>query len=73
MSGKTYVEHQAVEVEGFHIVDSTATGLRAHDDLVWVGFGGMEGQWLTPAKALALSEAIAAVANGNLLRRGLAV
>lgn len=73
MSKETSVEHQKIEVEGFIIVDSTAAGLRPHDDLVWVGYGGMEGQWLSPAQAIALSKAIAAVANGNLVRRGLAV
>ena len=43
-----YLEHQILEVEGFRVVDATATGPRAHDDLVWVGFGGVEGSWLTP-------------------------
>ncbi|MDO9236183.1 MAG: hypothetical protein Q7U28_09160 [Aquabacterium sp.] len=65
-----YVEHQIVEVEGFRMVDATSTGPRPHDDVVWVGYGGMEGQWLTPDKALAVAAAITAVANGNLLRRG---
>ena len=65
-----YLEHQILEVEGFRVVDATATGPRAHDDLVWVGFGGVEGSWLTPNQALVLAAAIAAVANGNLVRRG---
>jgi len=65
----TYVEHQAMEIEGFHVADATATGSRAHDDLVWVGYGGMNGRWITPKQALALAAAITAVANSNLVRR----
>lgn len=65
-----YEEHQILEVEGFRMVDATATGSRPHDDLVWVGFGGMEGRWLTPDQALAVATGISAVAKGNLLRRG---
>lgn len=71
MSGFGYVEHQFVDVEGFRVVDATSTGSRPHDDLVWVGYGGMGGCWLRPEEALALSAAIAKVANGNLARRGL--
>lgn len=65
-----YVEHQLCEVEGFRVVDATATGLRPHDDLVWVGYGGTEGRWLAPDRALTLAAAITKVANGNLARRG---
>lgn len=65
-----YVEHQTFEVEGFRVSDATATGLRPHDDLVWVGYGGTEGRWLAPEKALALAAAITKAANGNLARRG---
>lgn len=64
-----YEEHQALEVEGFRVVDATATGGRAHDDLVWVGYGGMDGRWLTPEKALELAAGIVEVAKGNLARR----
>ena len=65
-----YVEHRLLEVEGFRVVDATATGPRAHDDLVWVGYGGIEGQWLTPAQALTLAGAITEAAHANLARRG---
>jgi hypothetical protein len=65
----SYAEHQVLEVEGFRVVDATAAGRRPHDKLVWVGYGGMEGRWITPEKALALAAAITAVANGNLARR----
>ena len=54
-------------------MDATATGPREHDDLVWVGYGGTEGRWLTSDKALELAAAITAVANGNLVRRGQSV
>lgn len=73
MTQDTYVEHQVMEVEGFRVVDATAIGSRPHDDLVWVGYGGMEGRWLTPSEALDLSAAIALVANSNLARRGLSI
>jgi len=65
-----YVEHQLVEVDGFRVVDATSTGLRPHDDLVWVGYGGVEGSWITSDDALALAVAITTVATGNLVRRG---
>lgn len=68
-----YVEHHVFEVEGFRVVDATATGPRPHDDLVWVGFGGVDGRWLAPENALALAASIAKAANGNLARRGLLV
>ena len=64
-----YVEHQIIEVEGFRIVDATATGPRPHDDLMWVGFGGMEGRWLSVEAALQVSAAIATVAASHVSRR----
>ena len=68
-----YVEHQIIEVEGFRVVDATATGPRPHDDLVWVGYEGMDGRWLSPENALTLAASIFKAANGNLARRGLLV
>lgn len=70
MTNDTYVEHQVLDIEGFRVVDATATGVRSHDDLLWVGYGGTEGRWLTPGQALTLAAAITAVANSNLVRRG---
>lgn len=67
-----YAEHQLFEAEGFRVVDATATGPRSHDALVWVGYGGTEGRWLSPEAALDLAKGIVAVANSNLARRGLA-
>ncbi len=58
----SYIEHQAVEVHGFFITDATSTDPRRHhDDLVWVGFGGMEGRWLTPDQADDVARAIMSV------------
>ncbi len=68
--GYGYAEHQRLEVDGFQLVDATATGPRAHDDLVWVGCGGLDGKWMKPEQALELAKAISTVANGNLARRG---
>lgn len=68
-----YEEHQRIDVEGFSISDATATGLRPHDDLIWVGYGGMGGRWLTPDEALQVASAIVSVAHSNLERRGLAI
>lgn len=65
-----YIEHQLWEVDGFRVVDATATGRCPHDDLVWVGYGGMDGRWLSPAIALDLAAAITKAAKGNLARRG---
>lgn len=67
-----YEEHQAIEVEGFRVVDATMAGPRPHDDLVWIG-RDCSGKWLTPNEAQALSKAILAVANNNLARRGLPI
>lgn len=70
MAQDTYVEHQVMEVEGFRVVDATAIGSRPHDDLVWIGYGGTEGRWLSPEDALALASAITKAVSGNLARRG---
>jgi hypothetical protein len=64
-----YTEHQIAEVDGFCVVDATATGLRPHDDLIWIGYG-IEGRWITPAIAIELAETIKTVALSNLFRRG---
>jgi hypothetical protein len=32
MTEYNYIEHSVMEVEGFRIVDATATGPRPHDD-----------------------------------------
>jgi hypothetical protein len=68
--GHGYVEHLSLEAEGFRLVDATATGLRPHDDLVWIGCGAQDGKWITPDAALTLAAAITSVATDNLARRG---
>ena len=65
-----YLEHQTFDINGFRVVDATATGPRPHDDVVWVGYDGLSGSWLSPDQALELAAAIAAVAKSNLARRG---
>lgn len=65
----SFVEHTVLEVEGFRVVDATASGDRAHDDLVWLGYGGMDGRWLTPAEALTVAEGINSVVKSHLARR----
>jgi hypothetical protein len=68
----TYVEHARQELHGFELSDVTVADDRDnHDDLVWIAYGG-EGRWLMPHEALALAKAIAELATGNLVRRGLA-
>lgn len=48
-----YTEHTKIEAYGFEINDVTVSGCsnvgcdRDHDDLIWVGYGGLEGRWLT--------------------------
>lgn len=64
-----YVEHQTLEIEGFRIADATATGPRPHDDFVWVGFGGVDGRWLTPEAAVQVAAAIAKIAASHVSRR----
>ncbi|MDO9236192.1 MAG: hypothetical protein Q7U28_09205 [Aquabacterium sp.] len=64
-----YVEHQLLEVQGFRVVDATATGPRAHDDLVWVGYGGVEGRWLSPEEAVSVAASIAKVVAAHVVRR----
>lgn len=68
-----YIEHEVHEIEGFRVVDATTTGSRPHDDLIWVGYGGMDGRWVSPSTALQLAAAITKAANLNLSRRGLKV
>ena len=69
MDKDTYVEHQVHEVEGFRVVDATATGTRPHDDLIWVGYGGMDGRWITPEAALDLAAAINQTVAVHVARR----
>ncbi|EKD97753.1 MAG: hypothetical protein ACD_23C00751G0015 [uncultured bacterium] len=64
-----YVEHQTFEVDGFRVADATSTGPRPHDDLVWVGHGGMEGRWLTPEAALDLAAVINQTVAVHVARR----
>lgn len=68
-----YIEHEIHEIEGFRVVDATSAGSRPHDDLIWVGYGGMDGRWVSPSTALQLAAAITKAANSNLFRRGLKV
>lgn len=63
-----YTEHHVVEADGFRVVDATATGERPHDDLIWVGYGGMEGRWLTPGEAMAVASAITEVVSSHVAR-----
>lgn len=70
MSEYNYVEHLSLEVEGFRVTDATSSGTRPHDDLIWVGYGGMEGRWLSPEEAINVAATIAKVAVSHLVRRG---
>lgn len=70
MKERSYVEHLTLEVEGFRVVDATSTDSRPHDDVVWVGLGGVEGRWLSPEQALAVASAITEVAVSHLARHG---
>lgn len=73
MEQSQYVEHQIHEVSGFSIVDATSTGLRGHDDLIWIGTtDGQGGSWISPESAMALVAAIAQTAHGNMERRRMA-
>jgi hypothetical protein len=66
----SYTEHMAVEIHGFRVTDATSTDpLRPHDDLVWVGYGGMEGRWLTADRAEEVARAIDAVVQSHRARR----
>lgn len=68
MNQDTYVVHLELEVEGFRMVDSTATGDRGHDDLIWVGYAGGDGRWLAPQEALAVAKAIETVVAAHVSR-----
>lgn len=70
VSKDTYVEHRSLVVQGFRVVDATATGNRGHDDLVWVGYDGEGGRWLSPEEALAVASSIASVTVSHLVPRG---
>lgn len=64
---REYFEHATEEVTGFSITDATSTGLRPHDDVIWVGYRS-EGRWLKPEEAIALADAIKRVANSHIAR-----
>ena len=64
-----YLELMSLGIEGFRIVDATSTGTRDHDDLVWIGYGGMDGRWMTPEQALSVSKGIEAVVAFHRARR----
>jgi hypothetical protein len=42
-----YTEHSQIEAHGILVADST---LESGDRRIWVGYGGMEGRWLTHAQ-----------------------
>lgn len=66
----SYTEHTKVEAHGFQAVDATNTEPdRGHDDLIWVGYGGMEGRWLTADQAAGVARAIDAVVESHRTRR----
>lgn len=66
----SYIQHVHEEVHGFRVTDATSTiENHEHDDLVWLGFSGMGGRWLTPAEALDVARAIERAAASNLARR----
>lgn len=64
----TYVEHVSIEVEGFRVADATSSGNRPHDDLIWVGYGGMNGRWMTPEQASSMAQAISPVVASHIAR-----
>jgi hypothetical protein len=64
---REYFEHETAEVAGFSITDATSTGLRPHDDLIWVGYRG-EGRWLQPDEALALADSIKTIIASHVAR-----
>lgn len=68
MAGE-YTEHKAVKVDVFEVVDATATGERAHDDLIWIGCFG-EGKWVSPERAMEFAKAIETVVEAHNARRG---
>jgi hypothetical protein len=70
-SQHSYVEHTKLELGGFVVADATATGLRPHDDLIWIGIND-GGRWVTPLDAVAYSRAIQDVVASHYARRGIA-
>jgi hypothetical protein len=67
----TNVEHSRLQLHGFVLADATATGERAHDDLIWIACGG-EGRWLSPKEAIELAQGITTVVASHLERHALA-
>lgn len=65
---KRYTEHAKHEYAGFKVVDATLD----EQDLIWVGFGGAEGRWLTAAEVTRLSGLLAEAATSHMTRLGAA-
>lgn len=67
-----YIEHKVMELDGgLKVVDATVSGLRQHDDLIWIEING-GGRWVTPLEAVAYSRAIQEVVAFHCERRALA-
>lgn len=62
-----YREHMAVEYAGFLVSDTTTN---SGNERIWVGYGGMEGSWLSPDEVTGLAEALIRVRDAHLARIG---
>lgn len=64
-----YVEHTKEEYLGFEVVDATAEYRDGSPmEKIWVGFGGMEGAWLSPLQAEILAAKISRVTKSHVQR-----
>lgn len=60
-----YREHMAVEYAGFLVSDTTTN---SGNERIWVGYGGMEGSWLSPDEVAALADVLKSVRDAHLAR-----
>lgn len=63
-----FIEYESKEVAGFLVADSQSKGLRPHNDVIWLGYGGVNGRWMTPDELLELAEAIKTVVASHIER-----
>lgn len=66
MTTERYLEHSSIDFQGFAIRDAEyETG-----DSIWVGYGGMEGRWMTADEVREFAALLLKVADAHEQRVG---
>lgn len=59
-----YEEHSSIEYEGFRIADASLES----GEKIWIGYGGMEGRWMTADQVKKLAALLVEVTDSHEAR-----